>query len=321
LSSFRILILPILICTSTSFSQVKQSRHDTTAFLKEVIRVSDSLRATKNYQGAVHQLKKGLDLYRKESSKQRSTFDCSDTLVSYSTQLPPTLFDKNSAGKVTVYHVRDSSLFSGYVVHILPQHSMNRCVLYQNGTLAKMHYFQFFPARTKPKIPVPFQQIADVCEEYYPQGLYSWNESVLVPNEKQIKLSALRDTLSITRNYTQNDYERVQFFNATADTLEYYIQLKIGNEEHSRNFNVLFGEKDKLFYSQTIETQNSFVQLSLNSDGDTLNYDQSVDGKQNGLQVYRSSDFGDYDACFRLMWENGVVTDILNTDILFLNQR
>mgnify|MGYP006233406091 FL=1 len=134
-------------------------------------------------------------------------------------------------------------------------------------------------------------------------------------------LSVLQDTLSITHYHTPTAIERIQFFNATKDTLEYYVEFQIGDEEHSRNYVLSYGNDTKFYYTQTLSTPHVYRELTLNQTGDTLYYDQYIDDRQHGLQVFDWSEYPPHKISFRLMWKKGKVVDILNNDILYLKKN
>ena len=143
-------------------------------------------------------------------------------------------------------------------------------------------------------------------------------------NSLRIDFTLNGDTLRITKDYGENNIERIEK-SITGDTLSYEVSLGFQDRKVEREIEANrsdFPPGDYYYGESKFENRDTRSDLVLNPRGDTLGFDQYIDGHQHGLQVFGFNDqYGSEEIKFRFLWKNDTMIEILNENILFLKKN
>ncbi len=303
---------------------------DTAAYLTEINRVADSLRDAGDYKACVQYAKKGLELYPEPKPFDYSGYDLSDTVYAFDYNLPRELFSRTNnyydmtknrprhfLAIDTVYNRMDSSLFSGLIISCNQNQNSHGDYgvsesLYANGKFITLRSFWIYSIDSGQASTLPFAK----CVTHDKRQVIT----SILDNSLRIDFTLNGDTLRITKDYSENNIERIER-SITGDTLSYEVSLGFQVRKVEREIEA-YGLEDYYYGESKFEDRDTRSDLVLNPRGDTLGYDQYIDGRQNGLEVFGFNDqYGSEEIKFRFLWKNDTVIEILNENILFLKKN
>ncbi|MFT6923957.1 MAG: hypothetical protein ACJA1C_002977 [Crocinitomicaceae bacterium] len=329
--NFKSLLTLFIVTSSLGFGAFGQS--DTTKFLNEAYRVSNSLREIGEYRASVNQFRKVLDIYKEPKKFDYSQLVLTDT-VYYGklNQLAP-LFYKDRYDMIhSVYNGKeigqhlpplhlevDSTLLNGFII-VNNVSSYTSIMVYQEGLCVGAETYLFVAGADTNGVHFPF--VNGNPEVTDNPDWYGWAQKHNYGFNSAIRLAffANGDTMSLHKSFSDHSFEETTF-NVMGDTTSYSIKIQVGDSAVSRGYSIngSYGGKP-IEYWEYKETEEGGFELQLNHIGDTILLEHMFYNKREGLYVQ-----GHYVDCefveIKTLWKNDTLIEVLNDNILFLNKN